>query len=162
MSNFCIGINDITLFLMLMILLERHLTVDSLRFKVDFFKHHQKLIHLWGFVPLHSTTNKKVVCCTWSCKTFLLGSYREFLVFSSNSGAVTNMHRTLKNGFHREQQYTLIFHRKKNYSRKNKNCQNFLKNSIESKLCLARCVTFWWEDALCEALRFHKETWEEK
>ena len=95
-------------------------------------------------------------------KLFLLGSYREFLVFSSNSGAVTNMHRTLKNGFHREQQYTLIFHRKKNYSRKNKNCQNFLKNSIESKLCLARCVTFWWEDALCEALRFHKETWEEK
>ena len=61
-------------------------------------------------------------------KLFLLGSYREFLVFSSNSGAVTNMHRTLKNGFHREQQYTAwFFHRKKNYSRKNKNCQNFLK-----------------------------------
>ena len=147
---------------MVLIVFKRHLTVDSLRFKVDFFKHHQKLIHLWGFVPLHSTTNKKVVCCTWSCKTF----FAAHIVNSSYFHQTVELSRTCIEHWKTDSivnNSTLLDfspEEKPSYSRKN--CQNFLKNSIESKLCLARCVTFWWEDALCEALRFHKETWEEK
>ena len=41
MRYFCIGINDIHLSLMVKLVVERHLAVDTLRFIVDLFKHHQ-------------------------------------------------------------------------------------------------------------------------